>query len=160
MAEKNLVQRRQFLKTTAATGIGLIILPSGTLSGANAPSNKLNVALIGAWGRGRAHHGPISSENVVALCDVDENKMAQAAKKFPRAKHYVDWRKCLEQKNLNAVICCTTDHTHAFIANWSLNRDLHVFCEKPLGNTVEEGWLRRSVRSDTPSRTSSVCASW
>ncbi|NIL98991.1 MAG: Gfo/Idh/MocA family oxidoreductase, partial [Planctomycetales bacterium] len=57
------------------------------------------------------------------------------AKKFPKAKHYVDWRKCLEQKDLDAVICCTTDHTHAFIANWALNRDLHVFCEKPLGNT-------------------------
>ncbi|MHC4604886.1 MAG: Gfo/Idh/MocA family protein, partial [Planctomycetota bacterium] len=145
MAEKNLVQRRQFLKSTAAAGIGLIILPSGTLSGANAPSNKLNVALIGAWGRGRAHHGPISSENVVALCDVDENKMAQAAKKFPKAKHYVDWRKCLEQKDLDAVICSTTDHTHAFIANWALNRDLHVFCEKPLANTVEEARVVRAT---------------
>ncbi|GAG46069.1 unnamed protein product, partial [marine sediment metagenome] len=138
MMETKFLQRRRFLKSTAATGIGLLILPSGTLSGANAPSNKLNVALIGTWGRGRAHHGPISSENVVALCDVDENKMAQAAKKFPNAKHYVDWRKCLEQKDLDAVICCTTDHTHAFVANWALNRDLHVFCEKPLGNTVEE----------------------
>jgi predicted dehydrogenase len=145
MAEKNLVQRRQFLKSTAAAGIGLIILPSGTLFGANAPSNKLNVALIGAWGRGRAHHGPISSENVVALCDVDENKMAQAAKKFPNAKHYVDWRQCLEQKDLDAVICCTTDHTHAFVANWALNRDLHVFCEKPLGNTVEEARVVRAT---------------
>ena len=145
MAEKNLVQRRQFLKSTAAAGIGLIILPSGTLSGANAPSNKLNVALIGAWGRGRAHHGSISSENVVALCDVDENKMAQAAKKFPKAKNYVDWRKCLEQKDLDAVVCCTTDHTHAFIANWALNRNLHVFCEKPLGNTVEEARVVRAT---------------
>jgi predicted dehydrogenase len=145
MAEKNLVQRRQFLKSTAAAGIGLVILPGGTLSGANAPSNKLNVALIGAWGRGRAHHGPISSENIVALCDVDEKKLAQAAKKFPKAKHYVDWRKCLEQKDINAVICCTTDHTHAFIANWALNRDMHVFCEKPLGNTVQEARVVRAT---------------
>jgi predicted dehydrogenase len=145
MTEKNLVQRRQFLKSTAAAGIGLVILPSGTLSGANAPSNKLNVALIGAWGRGRAHHDPISSENVVALCDVDEKNLAKAAKKFPRAKHYVDWRKCLEQKDLDAVICSTTDHTHAFIANWALNRDLHVFCEKPLANTVEEARVVRAT---------------
>ena len=145
MAENNLVQRRQFLKSTAAAGIGLIILPSGTLSGVNAASNKLNVALIGAWGRGRAHHGSISSENVVALCDVDEKKMAQAAKKFPKAKNYVDWRKCLEQKDLDAVICSTTDHTHAFVANWALNRDLHVFCEKPLGNTVEEARVVRAT---------------
>jgi predicted dehydrogenase len=145
MAENNLVQRRQFLKSTAAAGIGLIILPSGTLSGVNAASNKLNVALIGVGGRGRAHQGPISSENVVALCDVDENKIGQTAKKFPKAKHYVDWRKCLEQKDLDAVICSTTDHTHAFVANWALNRDLHVFCEKPLGNTVEEARVVRAT---------------
>ncbi|NIP24962.1 MAG: Gfo/Idh/MocA family oxidoreductase [Phycisphaerae bacterium] len=145
MTEKNLIQRRQFLKSTAATGIGLIILPSGTLSGANAASNKLNVALIGVGGRGRAHQGPISSENVVALCDVDENKIGQAAKRFPKAKHYVDWRKCLDQKDVDAVICSTTDHTHAFIANWALNRDMHVFCEKPLGNTVEEARVVRAT---------------
>ena len=145
MAEENLIQRRQFLKSTAAAGIGLTILPSGTLSGANAPSNKLNVALIGVGGRGRAHQGPISSENVVALCDVDENKLAQAAKKFSNATQYVDWRKCLEQKDLDAVICCTTDHTHAFVANWALNRDLHIFCEKPLGNTVEEARVVRAT---------------
>ncbi|MHC4627651.1 MAG: Gfo/Idh/MocA family protein [Planctomycetota bacterium] len=145
MSKSNRVSRRQFLKSTAATGTGLLILPSGSLLGANAPSNKLNVALIGAWGRGRAHHEPISTENVVALCDVDENNMAKAAKKFPKARLYVDWRKCLEQKDLDAVICSTTDHTHAFIANWALNRDLHIFCEKPLANTVEEARVVRAT---------------
>ncbi len=145
MAESNTVNRRQFLKSTTATGMGLLILPSGSLLGANAPSNKLNVALIGAWGRGRAHHNAIATENVVALCDVDENNMAKAAEKFPRAKKYVDWRKCLEQKDLDAVICCTTDHTHAFIANWALNRDLHIYCEKPLANTVEEARVVRAT---------------
>jgi predicted dehydrogenase len=136
------IQRREFLKSTAA-GIGLLVLPSGTLLGANAPSNKLNVAMIGTWGRAHAHFGAISSENVVALCDVDENHIAHAAKRFPMAKHYVDWRKCLEQKDIDSVICCTTDHTHAFIGNWALNRDLHVYLEKPIGNTVEEA---RTVR--------------
>lgn len=144
MMKTNIVQRRQFLKSTAATGIGLLILPSGTLSGANAPSNKLNVAMIGTWGRALAHFGTISSENVVALCDVDENHIASAAKKFPKAKTYVDWRKCLEQKDIDAVICCTTDHTHAFVANWALNRGLHCYCEKPLGNTVEEARIVRA----------------
>ena len=139
------VQRRKFLKSTVTAGMGLVILPGGVLSGASSPSNKLNVALIGVGGRGRAHQDPISSENVVALCDVDENRLAQAAKKFPGAKHYVDWRKCLEQKDLDAVICCTTDHTHAFVANWALNRDLHIFCEKPLGNTVEEARVVRAT---------------
>ena len=101
------IQRRQFLKSTAAAGMGLTILPSGTLFGANAPSNKLNVALIGTWGRALAHFNAISSENVVALCDVDENHLTGAVKKWPKAKTYVDWRKCLEQKDLDAVIYCT-----------------------------------------------------
>ena len=134
----NTIPRRDFLKSAAATGAGLLILPSGVLSGANAPSNKLNIAMIGTAGRARAHFGVASSENVVALCDVDARHLAGAAKRFSKAKTYVDWRKCLDQKDINAVICSTTDHTHAFIANWALNRGMHVYCEKPLGNTVEE----------------------
>jgi len=135
--EAKAIERRQFLASAALAGAGALILPR-TVLGAEAPSKKLNIAMIGTWGRAGAHFGTVSSENVVALCDIDENHLASAAKKFPKAKTYVDWRKCLDQKDLDAVICCTTDHTHAFIANWSLNRGLHCYCEKPLGNSVEE----------------------
>ncbi len=138
------MRRRDFLKG-ATGGAGLLLLPSGTLSGANAPSNKLNLALIGADGRCRALYLPMSSENVVALCDVDETHLAHAAKTFPKAKHYVDWRQCLDHKGLDAVVCCTTDHTHAFVATWAMNRGLHVYCEKPLGNTVEEVRMVRAT---------------
>ena len=117
------------MKTAAAAGAGLLILPTGARVGAAAPSNKLNVALIGAYGRALAHYDPIASENVVALCDVNEDHIAIAAERFPNAKHYVDWRQCLEQKDLDAIICCTTDHTHAFVATWAMNRGLHVYCE-------------------------------
>ncbi len=137
------MKRRDFLKTAAA-GAGWLILPSGVLSGANAPSNKLNVALIGTWGRGEAHFDALSSENVVALCDVNEEHLAFGAKRFPNAKTYVDWRKCLDQKGIDAVVCCTTDFTHAFVANWALNRDFHVYCEKPLANSVEEARIVRA----------------
>jgi predicted dehydrogenase len=137
------IQRRHFLKASAAAGAGLVILPSGTLFGQNKPSNKLNIALIGAWGRARAHYQGLAGENVVALCDVDENHLAIAAKEFPKAKHYVDWRKCLDQKDLEAVVCCTTDFTHAHVANWAMNRGLHVYLEKPQGNSVEEARLVR-----------------
>jgi predicted dehydrogenase len=137
------MKRRQFLKSAAA-GAGLIILPSGTLSGANAPSNKLNVAIIGTWGRADAHFNAISSENVAALCDVDEKHLAHGAERFPKATKYVDWRKCLDQKGLDAVLCCTPDHTHGHIAVWSMNRDLHCYMEKPLGISIEEVRLARA----------------
>ncbi len=115
-----------------------MILPRTRLFGSDAPSNKLNVALIGTWGRGEAHFGGLATENVVALCDVDDRHLAFGASKFPQAKQYADWRKCLEQKDIEAVVCCTTDHAHAFVANWAMNRGKHIYCEKPLGNSVEE----------------------
>jgi len=139
------MQRRQFLKSAAVAGGGLVMLPKTTLFGADAPSNKLNIALIGADGRGRAHYDALKTQNVVALCDVNEQHLAFAAKTFPDAKHYVDWRKCVDQKDIDAVVICTTDHTHAFVANWSLNRDYHVYCEKPLANTVQEARIVRAA---------------
>jgi predicted dehydrogenase len=141
------MKRREFLKSAALTGAAGLLLPRTTLFGADAPSNKLNVALIGTWGRGEAHFGVLASENVVALCDVNEDHLAFGAKRFPNAKTYVDWRKCLDEHKalgLNAVVICSADHTHAFIANWAMNRGLHVYCEKPLANTVEEARVVRA----------------
>lgn len=139
------MKRRDFLKTCAFTGAAGLILPNTTLFGANAPSNKLNIALLGTWGRGEAHFGGLSTENVVALCDINEEHLAFGAKRFPNAKQYVDWRKCLDQKDIEAVVCCTADHTHAFVANWAMNRGKHVYCEKPLGNSVEEARVVRAT---------------
>ena len=138
------MKRRQFIKSTALIGASTLILPRTQLFGAEAPSNKLNIALIGTWGRGAAHFSTISAENVVALCDVDENHLASAAKKFPKAKTYVDWRKMYEQKDINAVVICTADHTHAHCANWAMNRGWHVYLEKPLANSVEEARVVRA----------------
>ncbi|MFB3826191.1 MAG: Gfo/Idh/MocA family protein [Bryobacteraceae bacterium] len=131
------MQRRDLLKSAAAGG-AFTILKSGTLRGQNAPSNKLNIALIGVWGRGTAHYNVLRNENVVALCDVNDLRTREAVKLFPKAKTYWDWRPCLDQKDVEAVIICTADHHHAFIANWALNRNMHVYCEKPMGITVEE----------------------
>ena len=138
------LSRRNFV-STAAAGAGFLILPSGHRLGAQTPSNKLNVGLIGVWWRGLAHYDSLSEENVVALCDVNEARFPDALKRFPGATTYVDWRKMLDQKDLDAVVICTADHTHAFVANWALNRDLHVYCEKPLAITVEEA---RTVRAN------------
>ena len=148
------MNRRHFLKTTAAVGAGWLLLPSGARAGKNAPGNKLNIALIGSWGRGEAHFSSLATENVVALCDINEDHLAFGAKRFPNAKTYADWRKLLDDHkalNLDAVVICTADHTHAFIANWALNRDLHCYCEKPLAVSVEEArvvranWLKKKT---------------
>ena len=139
------MNRRRFIKSAAAVGAGFTILKSGTRLGAGAPSNKLNIALIGVWGRGTAHYGVLARENCVALCDVNEKRLAEGLKVFPNAKTYWDWRKCLDQKPLDAVIVCAADHHHAFIGNWALNRGLHVYTEKPLGISIEEV---RTVRAN------------
>lgn len=139
------MNRRSFIKSTTLAAAAPLILTKTNLFGADAPSNKLNIALIGVHGRGNAHWSSIATQNVVALCDVDEKHLTLAAEKFPGAKHYVDWRECLDHKGLDAVVVCTLDHTHAFIANWAMNRNLHVYLEKPMGISVEEV---RSVRAN------------
>ncbi len=151
MKEGRIKERRDFLKNTT----GLTILGSGMLRGQTAPSNRLHIALMGVWGRGTAHYNAMKTENVVALCDVYEPRNPEALALFPKAKTYWDWRRCLDQKDIDAVIICTADHHHAFIVNWALNRNLHVFCEKPLGISVEEArvvranYLQRKARVAT-----------
>ncbi len=140
------LSRRRFV---GAAGLVVGSMITRPLFGADAPSNKLNVALIGVWGRGLAHYDSLAEENVVALCDVNEKRFPDALKRFPNATTYTDWRKCLDHKDLDAVVICTADHTHAFVANWALNRNLHVYCEKPLAITVNEA---RTVRANWESK--------
>ena len=142
---KDRMKRRTFLKNSAAVGAGLVVLKSGILRAGNSPNEKLNIAVIGVAGRGRANLNGVKGENIVALCDVDAKNLAKAAEQFPQAKTYVDWRKCLEQKNIDAVVCSTTDHTHAFVNVWAMNRGKHVYCEKPLANSVEEARMVRQT---------------
>ena len=140
-----LSSRRGFLRSAGALGTGLTLLPSGILKAGRSPNEKLNIAIIGVGGRGAANTTGVESENIVALCDVDAKALAKAAGKFPKAKTYADWRRCLEQKDIDAVVCSTTDHTHAFVSIWAMNRGMHVYCEKPLANSVHEARLVRET---------------
>ncbi|MHC4558268.1 MAG: Gfo/Idh/MocA family oxidoreductase [Planctomycetota bacterium] len=139
------IKRRTFLKNSAAAGAGLVILKSGILKAGQSPNEKLNIAVIGVRGRGGANLNNVKSENIVALCDVNAKNLAAAVKDFPKAKTHEDWRKCLEQKDIDAVVCSTTDHTHAFVNVWAMNRGKHVYCEKPLANSVEEAHMVRQT---------------
>jgi len=123
----------------------MMILPSGLLSAAQSTTHKLNIAVIGVGGRGEANLNGVKSENIVALSDVHAKTLAKAAERFPKAKTYTDWRKCLEQKDVDAVVCSTTDHTHALVNVWAMNRGMHVYCEKPLANSVHEARVVRET---------------
>lgn len=135
--------RREFL-STALTGAGSLVLTGGMVHGAHAPSNTLNIALIGVGGRGKRLRGCFAGENIVAICDVDENALADATKEFPKAARYHDWRRCLGNPDVDAVVVATNDQSHAMIGIWAMNRGMHVYLEKPIAISAEEARLLRA----------------
>ncbi len=137
--------RRDFFKRTTLAGAGALVVGSRVLASGESPNEKLNIGIVGVAGRGAGNANGIASENIVALCDVDDNKLAVAAKRFPNAKTHNDWRKMLDQKDLDAVVCSTTEHTHALVSVGALRRELHVYCEKPIAHTPEEAQAVRQT---------------
>lgn len=135
------LSRRQFLASSALASAALTIVPGSVLglNGATPPSEKLNIAGIGVGGQGGADINQMTSENIVALCDVDWRHAAGIFKKFPKAKQYKDFRKMLdEQDDIDAVVVATPDHLHAFASMAAIKRGKHVYCEKPLTHSVWE----------------------
>jgi hypothetical protein len=126
----------------AAAAAAFTIVPRHVLGGAGntAPSEKLNIAGIGVAGRGAGDIGEVSSENIVALCDVDFRHAAETFKQYPKARQYSDFRKMLdkENKNIDAVVVATPDHTHAVAAMMAIKMGKHVYCEKPLAHDIFE----------------------
>lgn len=135
------ISRRKFVGGIAAAA-GVTLVPRHVLGGRGyqAPSDTLNIATIGAGGMGRNNTERCAlTENIVALCDVDDNRGARVYQKFPRAKTYRDFRKMLEQqKDIDAVIVATPDHTHAVAAMMAMQLGKHVYVQKPLTRTVGE----------------------
>src|SRR5436305_892496 len=132
--------RRTFLKGAAALSAGLVTGFPAILRGQNL-NNKLNIVSIGCGGRGAADLSQVISENIVALCDVNENNLNAAGKKLPNAKKFRDFRKLydtLKDGEFDAVVVSTCEHTHAFATLPALLRKKHVYCEKPLTRDVHE----------------------
>ncbi|MCZ6793100.1 MAG: Gfo/Idh/MocA family oxidoreductase [Planctomycetota bacterium] len=103
------------------------------------PSEKLNIAGVGIGGMGAGNLMGLRSENIVALCDVDQKYAARSYHRFPGARRYVDFRVMLErQKDIDAVMVATPDHMHAPISMMAIRLGKHVYCEKPLTHTVYE----------------------
>src|SRR5450432_456354 len=110
--------RREFLKSTSLAAAGFMILPRHVLGrGFIAPSDKLNIAAIGAGGKGESDLSEFSKSpkvNIVALCDVDDRQAANSRKRFEKAKYYKDFREMLdkEKNNIDACSISTPDNIH------------------------------------------------
>lgn len=103
------------------------------------PANeKLNLGIVGVANRGGDNLNGVAEQNVVALCDIDDNYLAAAKQRFPMAETYNDFRKMMERKDLDAVVVSTPDHCHAPATALALESGLHTYCEKPLAHTVYE----------------------
>lgn len=135
------LSRRDFMGAAAAVA-AFSIVPRSVLGGPRnvPPSEKLNIAGIGVGGQGGSDLNSLSSQNIVALCDVDWRQAAGAFKRYPDARKYKDFRQMLddEDKNIDAVIVATPDHVHAVASVAAIKRGKHVYCEKPLTHSVYE----------------------
>lgn len=142
-AKPTALSRRRFSKLLTGSALGALTAPA-FLRGQNLNS-KLNVAVIGAGGRGGSNMANVGrSENIVALCDVSENALDAAQKKFSQTKRFTDFRKLYEfEKEFDAVVVSTCEHTHAFATLPALQLGKHVYCEKPLTYNI---WEARVIR--------------
>ncbi|HOO85672.1 MAG TPA: Gfo/Idh/MocA family oxidoreductase [Prolixibacteraceae bacterium] len=144
--ENNSFSRRKFLGASALAAAGFTILPSSVIAGLGkrAPSDKLNIAVIGIGGMGNANLKRVKpTENIVALCDTDWRYAKHVFDENPDAKRYSDFRKMYDEmgNSIDAVIVATADHTHAIVAAQAMEMGKHAFVQKPLTHTVYESRL-------------------
>ena len=140
--------RRRFLRSASLAGIACTILPRSSSAYGYTANEKLNVAVIGLGSRGTYLFNTfLRLENLVAICDANRNRLTEALKRQPAMRHYQDYRKLLDelQRQLDAVVIATPEHTHAIISTAAMKRGKHVFCEKPIAHDVLEARTLRQV---------------
>lgn len=130
--------RRTFLKHAAFAGATLpLVMPR--LARADSANGKLNMAAIGVGGKGRSDLANASEDQqVVALCDIDRDRLAGAGERYTDAARYVDFREMFDKHDIDACTISTPDHMHAFATMWAMNRGCHVYTQKPLTHTIPE----------------------
>jgi hypothetical protein len=143
--------RRRFLYYSALASAAVTAFPAIGKPRPRMPGSgeKLRIGAVGAGGKGSSDIQHCSTEDIVAICDADEHQAADARKKHPNAKYYQDWREMLEkeEKNIDAVTVSTPDHLHAIIASAAIKMGKHVYCQKPLTQTVYEArYLRKLAK--------------
>ncbi|HQX53769.1 MAG TPA: Gfo/Idh/MocA family oxidoreductase, partial [Planctomycetaceae bacterium] len=135
----NATSRRSFLQTAGATAATFTILKAGSVR-TYAANETLNIASIGAGGQAAGDIQNVASQNIVALCDVDQDRAAGMFNKFPKAKQFKDYRVMLQEMapQIDAVIVGTPDHHHFHASMAAIRHGKHVYCEKPLTHSVWE----------------------
>ena len=138
------LDRRRFLQATSIAGFGILVPGARGRS----PNERLNFACIGVGGKGSSdtdHLGELG--NIVALCDIDEQRLGTKAEKFSDAKPYRDFRKLLDELSpkIDAVCVSTPDHTHAAAAVMAMRLGKHVYCQKPLAHSPGEARIMRET---------------
>ncbi len=149
VSSKKLTRRDFVAKTaTAAASIQFLTHP---IFGQNAPSNKLNLAGIGIGGMGKANLNNCSDENIVALCDVDPVFSEPVISRYSNANFYGSYQEMLDtERDLDGVVIATPDHTHAVITQAAMDKNLHVYCQKPLTHTVHEARVLTEAAAKAP----------
>lgn len=141
----NEMTRRTFMGNMAMAGTLATVVPRHVLGGPGyqAPSDTVNIAGIGVGGVGSGKVGAVNSQNIVALCDIDDDYAASTFNDYPDAARYKDYRRMLDEEGdqIDGVIIATPDHTHAVIALEAMRRGKHVYVEKPLTWSIEEARL-------------------
>ncbi len=132
------MKRREFIQRSVLGAAGLWLVGCRTAPRKLSANEKLNLGIIGVAHQAEYDMNNVASENIVALCDVDDTYLAAAKQKFPAAKTYNDFRRLLDQRDIDAVVIATPDHTHAVATAAALRSGRHVYCEKPLTRTISE----------------------
>lgn len=134
------MDRRGFLTGVAATGVGVWLGTESETAEAQAAAEKVSLAVIGLGGQGGANLKAVASQNIVALCDVDDDRAGKAYEQFPDAKKYTDYRKMLDEigNRVDGVVISTPDHSHFHPAYYSMQLGKAVYLEKPMAHTVWE----------------------
>ena len=142
--------RRQMLRNTSLAGIGLGLSGGRSFAG-DSPNEKLNIAFVGLGNQGGDNLSKMLAENIVALCDVDTRRSELFAKKLPKARQFQDFRVMFDKmdKEIDAVVVTTPNHTHALITATAMHRGKHVYCEKPLTHTIDETRMLMKLAEET-----------
>ncbi len=144
------LNRRRFLSRSAAATAAAFAFPYvGSVLGAN---ERIQIGCIGVGGKGSSDTDDAArcGGTIVGLCDVDRNTLAQKGQKYPKAQQFQDFRKMFDQigKSIDAVTISTPDHVHGIAAATAMRLGKHIYCQKPLTQTVHEARILRQLARD------------